>query len=347
MSNEFVQIMTSSLKIRDFDTIRHETWKYIIVDIHFRDMKNEKKIIFIIRREVHLINNLKCNMLFDNDVLTSKDIVINTAKKSTFIDSTEVTISLEVRSTKNVIQKSIHLKKITIVSFHSKLVVSINHLSLSNTKNFLFESDYDLNIVMYAYFIDAFISAVIVRNDKSVSIKISRNFRLDRIFEFDFFNVFHIDDNKENVRELVIKHLKVTHKNDWFKKLIFVCATTYAVAASIKVAIVVTSTTIIDLTTIDLNTIGLTSTIDLTVLAIFNTIKSFIAHFSQISIVRNFFTKSSISFEIIMPNEVTIYKSKTTDSFAKIIKNFSALWKNIEFVKMSKKNWMRISLKID
>ena len=114
-----------------------------------------------------------------------------------------------------------------------------------------------------------------------------------------------------------------------------------------KVAIVDISITIIDLIIIDLNTIDLISTIDLTVFAVFHIIKSFIAHFFQINIVWNFFTKSSILFEIIMFNKIIIYKSKITDFFVKIIKNFSIFWKNIEFVKMLKKNWMQFFLKID
>ena len=184
------------------------------IDIHFRDMKNDKKIISIIRRKVYLINNFKCNMFFDNDVLISKNIIINIVKKSTFIDNIEIIISFEIRSIKNVIQKSIHLKKIVIVSFYSKLIVSINHLNLSNTKNFFFEFNNDLNIVIYVHFINVFINAVIVRNDNSVFVKIFKNFRLDRVFEIDFFNVFHIDVDRKDVRELAIKHFKVIHKND-------------------------------------------------------------------------------------------------------------------------------------
>ena len=100
-------------------------------------MKNDKKIIFVIRRKVYLINNFKCNMFFDNDVLISKNIIINIVKKSTFINSIKIIISLEIRSKKNVIQKSIYLKKIVVVLFYSKLIVSINYLNLSNT-NFFF-----------------------------------------------------------------------------------------------------------------------------------------------------------------------------------------------------------------
>ena len=44
--------------------------------------------------------------------------------------------------------------------------------------------------------------------------KIFRNFRLDRVFEIDFSIDFHIKTNKQNVRYLIVKKSKFTHKNE-------------------------------------------------------------------------------------------------------------------------------------
>ena len=46
---------------------------------------------------------------------------------------------------------------------------------------------------MYVYFINVFINVVIVRNNNNVFVKFFKNFRFDRVFEIDFFNVFYID----------------------------------------------------------------------------------------------------------------------------------------------------------
>ena len=43
---------------------------------------------------------------------------------------------------------------------------------------------------------------------------ISKNFRLDRIFEIDFLNDFHIDIDDEDVKYFVVKKSKFIHKND-------------------------------------------------------------------------------------------------------------------------------------
>ena len=42
--NILIRIMISSLQIRDLDTNRHESWKYVVCDIHMFDTKNDQKL---------------------------------------------------------------------------------------------------------------------------------------------------------------------------------------------------------------------------------------------------------------------------------------------------------------
>ena len=52
-------------------------------------------------------------------------------------------------------------------------------------------------------------------------------------------------------------------------------------------------------------------------------------------------------FEFIMFNEIIIHQFDEIDSFAKIVENYSKLFKKIDFVNVFEKNWMRISFKFD
>ena len=61
------------------------------------------------RREIHLINNLKINLLFDNNIINFKKIVIDIVNKSIIINNINAIITLKIRLTKNVVQKLIHL----------------------------------------------------------------------------------------------------------------------------------------------------------------------------------------------------------------------------------------------
>ena len=107
-------------------------------------------------------------------------------------------------------QRSIYIKKTTIISFKSKIIVDIYYLSISLFKNrdFLFESN-ELNVTMYAHLLDASTEVVLVRNDSEQTVRMSRNLRLSRIIEIDYFNVFQVD---EELLNLTKKNSKITHK---------------------------------------------------------------------------------------------------------------------------------------
>ena len=65
---------------------------------------------------------------------------------------------------------------------------------------------------MYVYFVDVNIIAIIIYNEKNGLIKILRSFRLDKIFKFNFLNVFYIEFiNKNDIRYLIIKKFKFTY----------------------------------------------------------------------------------------------------------------------------------------
>lgn len=52
--------------------------------------------MFVIRREIHLIENLKINMFLDKNILKSENIAINIVKKSIFINNIKIIIALKI-----------------------------------------------------------------------------------------------------------------------------------------------------------------------------------------------------------------------------------------------------------
>ena len=213
--NDTIRIIITFLKIRDLSTHRHESAKYVICDIHLKEKKNDKSITSVFRREVHLINNLKANMLINNDVIEFENIMINSVKKQTFIINTDVIISIKVKSSKNNIQRFVHIRKTIVISLYIEIVVFINDINLSKIRDFLFESVDDVNFTLYAHLVNAFTFVVIIRNDHAQSIQIFRNFKLDRISKLNYFNAFQVSSEQiEKIKLLAIRKSKFTHKND-------------------------------------------------------------------------------------------------------------------------------------
>ena len=208
-----IRIMITSLKIRELNTQQHESFEYVICDIHIKNMKNDKLITFVFRREIHLIDNFKINMFIDNDVIDVEKIIINSIKKEAFIINIDVIVSIKMKSLKTFIQRSIHIRKIIVISSLTKMTIFIHHSFLSIIKKILFEFANDINLTLFVHMIDTFIFVVMIRNDEHQTIKISRNFRLKRINELKYINVFQIYvENVEEMKSLTIKKFKFTHK---------------------------------------------------------------------------------------------------------------------------------------
>ena len=212
--NVIIRIITTLLKIRDLDTYKYKSYKYVICDIHLKNIKNSKFVTSVLRREIHLIKNFKINMLLNNNVINSKNICINLIKKQTFIISIDVTISLKVKLLKVFMQRLIYICKIIVISLYSKITVFIYYAILSNIKNFLFELTNNVNFILFVYIINASIFVVIIKNNNKNFIQISRNFKLKRIIELNFLNVFQMAvKNSHNVKFLTVKKFKFTHQN--------------------------------------------------------------------------------------------------------------------------------------
>jgi hypothetical protein len=136
--------MITSLNVRETSINKHETSEYIIVTIYFTDKIFEEKLVRrIIRREIHLINNLKINMLIKNDILDFENIIIDEANNKTIITScNNMIVLIEIRTlSKKIINKTLHARVFTIISSRSMTTILVHHTNLSSNRDFLFKSE--------------------------------------------------------------------------------------------------------------------------------------------------------------------------------------------------------------
>ena len=132
--------MTSSLRMRDVNVIKHETDEYIIVSIYLSEINEfDNQVLAVIIKELHLINDLRVKMLIKNDILESKDIFINISQKQTFIDSCKVKVEIYVKQRDDYVRRKILIKKVITVSSHFEVIIFIRASSvLSQNRDFLF-----------------------------------------------------------------------------------------------------------------------------------------------------------------------------------------------------------------
>ena len=96
--------------------MNYSTDKYVILFMYFSKTDNFDKLIrTIIIKKIHLIKNLKANLLIENNILSSKNIDIFNSTKSVYINNcdfiTAIPIKIKIKSQ----IKSIHtIKPFTI-----------------------------------------------------------------------------------------------------------------------------------------------------------------------------------------------------------------------------------------
>ena len=172
--------MTIEIIVCEIEIDKYQIKKYVISFIYFQKKDNQSFFIkTCFRKKIHLIENLKINILIDTNIFTPKNFILNFNKDEIFINNYLVIISIiSKRHVKSIINYIISLKNSMIISLHFQFRIKIYHFVFFEKKNFLFEFE-NVNFGLYAHVIK-----------KNRSIKMFQNFRLERIIEIKYFNAY-------------------------------------------------------------------------------------------------------------------------------------------------------------
>ena len=218
-----IRKMTISITVRDLNANKHMTNRYAIISIYFKKKnQHNNEIRVMIIREIHLIDELKVNILLENDILDSELFDIFMSTSTVYIESCKVTILIRIINIHRSFQSmSVHFTKVKIVSSNFKCLVSIHRISAS-IREYLFEPSDSTNFSIYAHLMNDEINFVLIRNNSNKSLKILRNFRLNTLIQSAYINAFQV----ENMSNMTLRNSKSEHKTSWFKK-VFAAATAY------------------------------------------------------------------------------------------------------------------------
>ena len=89
-----IHSMTTLLRIRNIETTTHEINEYIKIFIYMFNVKENKQVLTCIDREISFENDLKTNLLIENDFLRFEEFIIDVSDKKITIVNFDVTIDL-------------------------------------------------------------------------------------------------------------------------------------------------------------------------------------------------------------------------------------------------------------
>ena len=122
--------MITSLIVCDLKIIRYNINEYIIISIYVYDKNNiiKKSIRAYFIKEMYIVDDFKINIFIENDVNEFESILIFLNNRTMYINNYKIIISLKVKIIEIIIDKLIHLRKTTIISFKIELLFEIHHL---------------------------------------------------------------------------------------------------------------------------------------------------------------------------------------------------------------------------
>lgn len=186
-----VSKMTSPLKVRGVGSSKHETSEYITQDLYFpgTDAKGNE-VLACIRRELHIVDELRAKMLIGNDIIGLEGIVIDVANKEAYIGSCKTKIKVTAHPRGEFVRRKIHVKSNTTVPPHSDVILPIKPIDLPANRDFLFAPTTQANIVLFSHLVDYTLSGVLARNETDSPIQVPRKLRLGNVLEMEYENCF-------------------------------------------------------------------------------------------------------------------------------------------------------------
>lgn len=140
----------------------------------------------------------------------------------------EMPLEIRARNKGRAVVHSVHAKRSIIIPPRSEAHIPVHHTSLPD-RDFFFEPDQS-QLSLYAHLVDAFMTAVIAKNDSDQAVKVPRNLRLGTVQEADFDNCYHITSGKADVAELATRRPKQEHQKSWLKRVFSKIVTALAIA---------------------------------------------------------------------------------------------------------------------
>jgi hypothetical protein len=196
VSKTVILKMPTLINVRSIENALHQSFSYVMLDLYLNEMCNDKKAWAHIRRESHIVNDLKCRLLMSLNIMTFKEMIINLVDKSLIISICEnIAISIKINSKSNFrTRRIVHSKESVTVSLNSiiSVLIYMRERKLSINRDFLFEPNHDVFTAslkemsnLYTHVCDCNLAFVHVRNKLSKSVIISSKTRLSILIEYE------------------------------------------------------------------------------------------------------------------------------------------------------------------
>ncbi len=183
--------MSTPLKVRGIGASKHKSWEFAALSLYFPEKNNAGQLVYAsLTYEVHLVEDLRTNLLIENDIMSPEGFVIDVKGKKVFIGSCKVTIPINARQWGQFLARKLFISQETVVPPNFEAMISLLPLPLPNDRDFLFHSATQPSLTLITYIIDHRTLKVLVRNASNESLCIPRRHKLGHLINIAYDNCF-------------------------------------------------------------------------------------------------------------------------------------------------------------
>ena len=190
--------------MRDYKNKIINVTKFVIVNLYFSNiLSDDNSTLVKIFMKIHLIKNLKINMLIETDMFISQKFLLKCAFQFVIIFNYQ-NLKIFVKSIIKFyfqIKRMMKIKFIIILSFKLMMNVSINYASiLFNDRDFLFEFEFSINYNfnsdddIFIHVVDFIMIFIQTKNVMKTLIIFLKNVKLNIIIEYvanEYYQIFY------------------------------------------------------------------------------------------------------------------------------------------------------------
>ena len=182
-----INTMPTPMEVRGIESVAHNANQFALMDIY---LQGTDGCVALIQREVHLVDELKANMLIGIDILAPEDVSINLSKQEAIITScANVHIPLSIETQSGQIQRTVFSGERTVIPPHTRQSIPVHGpkgkpLDLPQDWDLLFEPGYTQKVSVYAHIVSSTMKSIYVQNNSDQDVVLPCNIKIGEVLEY-------------------------------------------------------------------------------------------------------------------------------------------------------------------
>lgn len=131
LSNQKISTMSTPLKVRGIDTLKHESSEFAALSLWFPGKNAIGDLVYTaLRCEIHRVEGLRANLLIGNNIMSPEVVVIDLGKKAAVIGACGISINVNTRQRGQFLARKLLTNENSVIPPRSEAMILLVKLPL-------------------------------------------------------------------------------------------------------------------------------------------------------------------------------------------------------------------------